>query len=225
MRKLIGNRAIRGSHGNAVGAEPLALGGGFWSRRIDQALRCIAAVRPLKEIRLFDMQTAQATQMMREIESAGTTAAVVTVFVFSDVDRCVDGADIVCTTTTSNVPVFNGRLLQNGCHINAVGSFTPAMQEIDSETVARAGKIVVDVTKVAWEIAGDLLVPLSQGLIDKEKIYAELGEIVNGSRPGRESDTEITIYESLGFAALDLAVAIAVYEKSMELGLGTKLSL
>jgi|WetSurMetagenome_2_1015567.scaffolds.fasta_scaffold1538361_1 hypothetical protein len=55
--------------------------------------------------------------------------------------------------------------------------------------------------------------------------YAELGEIVNGSRPGRESDTEITIYESLGFAALDLAVAIAVYEKSMELGLGTKLSL
>lgn len=182
----------------------------------------IAAVRPLKEIRLFDMQTAQATQMMREIESAGTTAAVT---VFSDVDRCVDGADIVCTTTTSNVPVFNGRLLQNGCHINAVGSFTPAMQEIDSETVVRAGKIVVDVTKVAWEIAGDLLVPLSQGLIDKEKIYAELGEIVNGSRPGRESDTEITIYESLGFAALDLAVAIAVYEKSMELGLGTKLSL
>jgi hypothetical protein len=74
----------------------------------------------------------QAIQMMREIESAGTNAAVT---VFSDVDRCVDGADIVCTTTTSNVPVFNSQLLQNGCHINTVGSFTPAMQEIDSGTV------------------------------------------------------------------------------------------
>ena len=160
--------------------------------------------------------------MKREIESAGAAAAV---SVFSDANGCVDGADVVCTTTTATVPVFDGRFLKKGCHINAVGSFTPAMQEIDSKTVAGADKVVVDVARVAWEIAGDLLVPLSQGVIDKDKIYAELGEIVNGSRPGRERDTEITLYESLGFAALDLAVAIAVYEKCLKLGLGIQLTL
>lgn len=182
----------------------------------------IAAVRSIKEIRLFDVHSAQAAKMKREIEPTETAAAI---SVFSDANSCVDGADVVCTTTTSTVPVFDGRFLKKGCHINAVGSFTPATQEIDSETVARADKVVVDMTRVAWEIAGDLLVPLSQGVIDKEKIYSELGAIVNGSRPGRESDAEITLYESLGFAALDLAVAIAVYEKSMEMGLGIKLRL
>jgi ornithine cyclodeaminase len=182
----------------------------------------IAVVRPIKEIRLFDVNSVQAAQMKREVESAGAAAAV---SVFSDANGCVEGADVVCTTTTATAPVFDGRFLKKGCHINAVGSFTPAMQEIDSKTVAGADKVVVDVARVAWEIAGDLLVPLSQGLIDKEKIYAELGEIVNGSRPGRERDTEITLYESLGFAALDLAVAIAVYEKGLELGLGIQLTL
>jgi ornithine cyclodeaminase/alanine dehydrogenase-like protein (mu-crystallin family) len=181
-----------------------------------------AAVRTIREIRLFDVNSAQAAQMKREIELAGAAAAV---GVFADADACVDGADVVCTTTTSTVPVFDGRFIKQGCHINAVGSFTPAMQEIDSATVARADKLVVDVARVAWEIAGDLLVPLSHGVIDKGRIYAELGEVVNGSKPGRERDAEITLYESLGFAALDLAVGIAVYEKCLELGLGIKLTL
>jgi ornithine cyclodeaminase len=160
--------------------------------------------------------------MKREIESAGATAAIK---VCTDAEACVDGADVVCTTTTSNVPVFDGRFLKPGCHVNAVGSFTPSMQEIDTTTVSRADKVVVDVARVAWEIAGDLLVPLSQGLIDREKIYAELGDVVSGARPGREREAEITLYESLGFAALDLAVAIAVYEKSLVLGLGIQLAL
>jgi len=182
----------------------------------------IAAVRPIKEIRLFDMKREQAAKMKDEIESRGAGSAVT---IFADANPCVSDADVICTTTTSAVPVFAGRFLKKGCHINAVGSFTPAMQEIDTETVVMADKVVVDVAAVAWEIAGDLLVPLSRGAIDRNKIYAELGTIVNGTRPGRESESEITIYESLGFAALDLAVAIAVYEKSIELGLGIEQAL
>lgn len=181
-----------------------------------------AAVRPLKAVRLFDVQDAQAARMKQEIESAGTGTPVE---VFMEADRCVDGADVICTTTTSTVPVFDGRFLRPGCHINAVGSFTPAMQEIDAQTVVRADKVVVDVARVAWEIAGDLLNPLSRGLIDKNKIYAELGAIVSGTKRGRESEGEITLYESLGFAALDLAVAIAVYEKSLVKDLGIRMTL
>jgi ornithine cyclodeaminase/alanine dehydrogenase-like protein (mu-crystallin family) len=179
----------------------------------------VLAVRAVKEIRLYDLVKAKADEMRREIDSSGANGVV---SVFEDPNLCVDGADVICTSTTSMTPVFDGCFLKNGCHINAVGSFTPEMQEIDSQAVVRAQKVVVDVEAVAWQVAGDLLVPLAEGLIDKTKIHAELGAIVNGSRPGRESDSEITIYESLGFAALDLAVTVAIYEKSLQTGVGRR---
>ena len=181
----------------------------------------LSVVRPIKEIRLFDIHPANAERLRDECEASGTAS----VHILGDADHCVQGADVICTTTTSTEPVFDGLHLKSGSHVNAVGSFTPAMQEIDTQTILNADKVVVDMAHVAWEIAGDLLVPLSRGLIDKNKVYAELGAIVNGTRPGRENDHEITLYESVGFAALDLAVAIMVYEKAAKLGMGSKLML
>jgi len=136
-------------------------------------------------------------------------------------DGCVRGADIVVTATTSTVPVFSGDSLGEGVHINAVGSFTPFMQEIDTKTFLRAGKIVCDSEEETWTVAGDLLVPLKEGKISRQAIYSNLGDIVAGKKPGRENDREITIYESVGFAALDIAVAAAAYRKAQQLGIGT----
>jgi ornithine cyclodeaminase/alanine dehydrogenase-like protein (mu-crystallin family) len=178
-------------------------------------LEGILTVRAVKEIRLYDLFKARAAELGQQIESRG---AFCPVSVFDDPNLCVDGADVICTSTTSMTPVFDSRFLKNGSHTNAVGSFTPEMQEIESQAVIKAAKVVVDREAVAWQVAGDLLVPLAEGLIDKTKIYAELGAIVNGSIPGRQSDSEITIYESVGFAALDLAVAVAVYEKCLQTG-------
>ena len=179
----------------------------------------ISVVRLLKEIRLYDIYQGNAEQLRDELESSGKKF----VKVFDDANKCIDGADVICTTTTAREPVFDGRFLKNGSHVNAVGSVTPTMQEIDTETVQKADKVVVDQAHLAWEVAGDLLVPLSQGKINKNKIYGELPAIVNRSLAGRENDTENTIYESLGFAALDLAVAILVYEKALELKSGIKI--
>jgi len=80
--------------------------------------------------------------------------------------------------------------------------------------VLRADKIVTDAVQEAWRYAGDLIVPFEKGLISKEAISCELGDIVQKQHPGRENSEEITLYESVGFAPLDLAVAIEVYERA-----------
>jgi ornithine cyclodeaminase/alanine dehydrogenase-like protein (mu-crystallin family) len=93
-----------------------------------------------------------------------------------------------------------------------MGSFTPDMHEIDCDIVQAASKISTDVASTTWQVAGDLIKPLEKGLIDKSAITAELGDIVAGKAKGRDNDEEITIFESVGFSVLDIAIAIGIYE-------------
>ncbi len=88
------------------------------------------------------------------------------------------------TATTSSRPVFDGKLLKEGMHINAIGSFKPEMQEVDEETIRRS-RVFVDSLKACLEEAGDLIIPLKKGLIQKADILAELGEVAAGKKPGR----------------------------------------
>nr|HMQ55639.1 ornithine cyclodeaminase family protein [Anaerolineae bacterium] len=135
-------------------------------------------------------------------------------------DQAVQGADIVITATTSTTPVFDGRQLSPGTHVTAVGSYAPTMQEVDEETVRRS-KVVVDSLQACLAEAGDLIVPLEKNLITKLDIHGELGSIVNGSLPGRESPEEITFFKSVGLAVQDAAAAGAVFEAAEAQGLGT----
>lgn len=178
----------------------------------------IQQVRPLKQVRLFDLDDTKVKQFSNFVQDIkkGDYAVVVS----SSADDCIEGADIVVTATTSAKPVFSGDHIQKGMHINAVGSFTPFMQEIDTRTILKANKIVTDNSEETWTVAGDLLIPFEQGQIDHSSLYAELGDIVAGKVRGRENEDEITLYESVGFAALDIAVAAAAYRKSLDLGIG-----
>jgi ornithine cyclodeaminase len=178
----------------------------------------IQRVRPLKEVRLYDIDRGRAQSFAERVGD-------VRVVLSKTADECVSAADIVVTATPSLTPVFSGDSVSHGTHINAVGSFTPYMQEIDGRTVLKASKIVTDNQEDAWAVAGDLLVPLREGKITRSAVYGNLGDIVAGKKPGRENDQEITIYESVGFAALDIAVAAAAYRKAVGKGLGTKVDL
>jgi len=178
----------------------------------------IQRVRSLKEVRLYDVDGGRAKAFA---ESIGGIRVVLS----RTADECVSGADIVVTATPSLTPVFSGDSVSDGTHINAVGSFTPYMQEIDTKTVLRASKLVTDNQEETWAVAGDLLVPLREGKITRSAVYCNLGDVVAGKKPGRENDREITIYESVGFAALDIAVAAAAYTKATELGIGTQIEL
>lgn len=122
-------------------------------------------------------------------------------------------ADIVLAATTTKTPLFDGNDLKPGTHVTGVGSFTPEMQEIDARTIARA-RVVVDQREAAEAEAGDII-------IGKADIDAEIGEIVNGDKPGRQNDEEITFFKSVGLAVQDAVTAAAVLKAAQEKKLGT----
>ncbi len=112
-----------------------------------------------------------------------------------------------------------------GTHVNAIGSFRPTMQEIPSEAIVQTDKVVVESREAALEEAGDLTIPVEKGDFNPECIYAELGEIASGTKRGRESDDETTVFKSVGLAAADIVVAKEIYEKAIRAGFGQKVSL
>jgi len=130
-------------------------------------------------------------------------------------------ADVLCAATTSRTPIFADQALKPGVHINAVGSFTPEMQEIPEQTVRRA-RLVVGSREGCLSETGDLIIPIRKGLIAEDHIYAELGEIAAGLKSGRASDDEITLFKSVGNAVQDVSVARAVLTQAKALGLGSE---
>jgi len=171
---------------------------------------CVSQVRRLRELRIYDRDPSRSRALADWLK--GHVEASCDMVMAASSEQCVEEADIVTTCTTSPVPVLNGDLLADGCHINAMGSFTPEMQEIDTRTIERCGRIVVDVTADAWAYAGDLIRPLAEGKIGTDAIDATLGDIVSGAVPGRTDRREITLFESIGFGVLDVILAIAAFE-------------
>jgi ornithine cyclodeaminase len=173
-------------------------------------IEAVRAVRPIKEVRIVSRRRESADRLAKQLKG-------VDVRVMDDRSAAVTGADVITAATTTATPVFNGRDVQPGTHINGVGSYTPEMQEIDSITVQRA-RVVVDSRDAALKEAGDLIIPLREGLIRGEHVDTELGEIVNGTKPGRKSETEITFFKSVGVAVQDVAVARRVLQAAGQRG-------
>lgn len=138
--------------------------------------------------------------------------------------EAVDGADIVCTVTSSKLPVLMGEWLAPGTHVNAVGASVASLQEIDLDCVRRSS-IWVDYMPMAMTAASDIVEPLSRGLIEPSRIVGEIGSVLTGRARGRADASEITLYRSLGVPAQDIELAAFVYRRAKELGLGTEVSL
>jgi ornithine cyclodeaminase/alanine dehydrogenase len=133
-------------------------------------------------------------------------------------------ADLICTCTGSPVPLFDGMLIRTGAHINAVGAFTPETRELDGELIRRS-KVIIDSESAAGREAGDLLIPVSDGMIEPSHFAVTLSDIVSGKRAGRTSNDEITVFKSCGLAIEDLATARLAYSRAVELGFGTSINL
>lgn len=142
---------------------------------------------------------------------------------FDDLEKAVRGADIIVTTTPSREPLVADEWVSNGAHINCIGADAPGKQELDPAILKRS-KIIVD----DWEQAshsGEINVPISKGLLSKGDVWAELGEVVAGLKPGRESKRELTVFVSTGLAVQDAVTAALVYRKASERGLGRMIPL
>ncbi len=126
--------------------------------------------------------------------------------------------DIVCTATPSRTPIVRHEWVKPGAHINAMGADAHGKQELESSLIA-AAKVVIDDWHQACE-SGEVNVPLNDGSLARDRIHAALGEIVAGQAPGRETDDEITVFDSTGLAVQDVALARLVYEQAREAGVG-----
>jgi alanine dehydrogenase len=186
-------------------------------------LEAVSTVRTIEKAWVYDIIPERAEAYVKEMKGRGHPIP-------SDLSRArtasqaVRDADIICTATTSLTPVFDDADLKPGAHINAVGSYTPQMQEIPAQTVARA-KVVVDSMSASLTEAGDLIIPLKDGVITKNHIHGEIGQVAAGEITGREREEELTFFKSVGVAAQDAAVARLVLERAEELSLGTDIDL
>jgi ornithine cyclodeaminase len=123
----------------------------------------------------------------------------------ADARTCAAEADVLCTCTNAHEPVFDGERLRPGTHINAVGSFQPHQREVDDATIRRASVYLE--TYDALAEAGDLIIPMEKGILRREKIRADLHQLLSGAARGRQSREEITFFKSVGCALEDLAAA------------------
>ena len=171
----------------------------------------VAETCPLETIRVFDVSR---ERMRRFAEEMGPKLGVEIVAAESG-EEAARGAGVVVTATTSREPVVRRRWLGDEVHVSAVGSFYPDHRELDTETV-REAKVVVDSREAVLAEAGDLLIPLEEGAITEDHIYAELGELVLGRKDGRVEGDGLTVFKSVGLAIQDSAVAGLVLRKWRE---------
>jgi ornithine cyclodeaminase len=182
---------------------------------------CVA--RPIERVWLVNRTPAHAERLAEQLRAFGSPIPA-DVRVAASAGEALREADVICCATASPTPIFDDADLRPGTHINGVGAYRAAMQEIPAATVARA-RVVVDQRRAAWAEAGDLVIPRDQGLIDESHVIGELGELVLGTVAGRTTDEQITFFKSVGNAVQDAAVAQLAYQRARALGLGTEVRL
>jgi ornithine cyclodeaminase/alanine dehydrogenase-like protein (mu-crystallin family) len=183
-------------------------------------LDAMCAVRPIVRVRVWSRSRVRATELARQIRARGSVDAEAV----GDAREAVEGAQIVCTTTSSREPVLEGAWLAPGTHVNAVGAAAPTRRELDSEAILRSA-LFVDRRESALREAGDVMIPLREGAITEAHIRAEIGELLVGLHPGRGDAAAITVFKSVGLAAEDVACARYLYDHAEAAGLGTDVSL
>lgn len=202
--------AIRTGAGGGVAADLLArqnaktvglFGAGVQARA---QLQAVMTVRDIACVNLISRTQSAAQQLASEIATWDDAPKV---NLISTPHEVVRDADIVICATTSSTPLFDGNDLKAGTHITAVGTFVPEKREVDTITIHRANRIVVDSREACLEEAGDLIIP-------NANVDAEIGEIINGDKPGRQADDEITFFKSVGVAVQDAVAAAAVLKEA-----------
>ncbi len=180
---------------------------------------CVARPSITKGL-VFDLRKDIAEDFVQQMSSKLN----VSVEVANSAEEIVKASDILLTATTSSTPIFHGKWLQPGTHISGIGSHSPGTRELDGDTIRRA-KIVCDQVSACLKEAGDLIIPINEGIINKDHIYGELGEIITGKKVGRENDQEITLFKSVGLAIQDAATAKLVYDKAKAANIGTRVEI
>jgi alanine dehydrogenase len=136
--------------------------------------------------------------------------------------EAVENVDVVVTSTPVRDPVIKAEWISKGTHINAVGADAPGKQELETKLTVNA-KVIIDCWNQARH-SGEINVPVSEGLIDRDDIQATIGNVIIGKKPGRTSDDDVTIFDSTGLAVQDIVTAWKIYEKALDNDIGRKIN-
>jgi alanine dehydrogenase len=181
-------------------------------------IRFLARVRPVKELYAYSVDPlAKREEFAQEIESE----LKIDVVLVASAQEAVEKADVLVTATRSTEPIVEGAWVKRGLHITSMGADDPQKVELAPSVFSEVNKLVIDYEK-ALETA-QLRIPLETGALKPDDIYASIGEVVAGKKSGRESETEVTIFHSTGMTVQDISLALAIYKKAREKGIGSEL--
>jgi ornithine cyclodeaminase len=236
MRALLDGRYITEARTAAVSAvssrllgraraSSLALiGSGVQAR---SHLEALSRVHALRHVTVWSPNRLHRDRFVSEVQAAtGTEEGRRGAYTLKAVDHpgeAVVGADLVVLVTASPTPVIESGWVKPGAHVISVGACRPTQREMDPDLTARA-RVFVDSRAAALVESGDVVMGIQEGRFGPDHIVAELGEVVNGA-PGRRSDTEVTIFKSLGMAVEDVTAADLAYRRAVERGIGSELIL
>ncbi len=169
-------------------------------------IRAHATVRPIKQLKIFGRTSHKAEALASTFKDEFDSVEVVT-----DIETGIQAADIICAATSSEKPLIKGSLLKAGQHIDLVGAYKPTTREADDEVILRSN-LFVDHMNSALHEAGDVVIPIHSGIIDKSHIRGDLFQLCKGLVKGRTNQEEITVFKSVGHALEDIETAILLYE-------------
>ncbi len=215
---------LRTGAASAVATEAMArpeasvvgcFGTGFQART---QLQGVCAVRKIERIEVYGRNEERRTRFAADM----TELCNVPVVVIHEPDAVAAEKDIVITATTSKVPLFDGRVLDEGTHLNVVGSNWLTKAEIDVTTISRADHIVCDSVEACRLEAGDFVAALEGGQLEWDRVH-ELSAVLADEETGRACPEDITLFKSVGLALEDVAVAVRIYQRALEESVGTRL--
>ncbi len=181
-----------------------------------QQVNAVVTTVGIKRVRIFSLELdrteALAERCRKELGVEGV--------ICQTVQEAVEDADVIVTATTSKTPLFDGRLVREGAHVVSMGAYTPDAREVDSYLVSKAS-IYVDSVDAALQEAGDLLIPMREGVIGASSVRGDLAGLVLGKVKGRSDRREITWFKSVGLAFEDNIIGWLTYRKALDRGIGS----
>ena len=187
-------------------AEVLSIVGS--GEQAERHIESILLVRKIRQINTWSRNEKNATRLASKVSERHNIPVVVS----KNAKEAVKDADIICTVTSSPEPVVLGNWISRGAHINAVGSSTPVARELDTNAVLKS-KLYTDCYESILNEAGDFLIPKKEGAVTDSHICGDLGELLLGTKRGREDNDEITLFKSLGIASEDISSCWHIYQK------------
>jgi len=185
-----------------------------------QARKQVSAVywglnEKLEKCKVYDLKKDIAQDFKNELErELGIEVEIV-----NSGDELLSNTDIIVAATTSTIPLFSGEKVAEGTHISSIGAHAPEARELDSTIIKRASLLTAGLKYACLAEAGDYIIPISEGIINENDIIS-IGDIITGKVQGRTSDSEITIFKSVGISAQDVAVGKLVYDRAIKEGIG-----